>query len=101
MRLLIGLALGFGVGFAGAVLFAPDRSRRHRVNWPPGTAEARPAAFEEDHNIMSAARHALRALQEQVIEAMEEAKKAQAEAERELRSRYEKTVRRKEGDEGK
>ena len=101
MRFLIGLALGFGVGFAGAVLFAPDRSKRHRVNWPPGTVDAGPAAFEENHNIMATVRLALRSLQAQVSEAMEEAKKAQEEAERELRSRYEKTVGRKEGEEGK
>ena len=101
MRFLIGLALGFGAGFAGAVLFAPERPKRHRVNWPPGTVEAGPAAFEEDHNIMASVRHALRTLQEQVREAMEEAKRAQQEAERELRSRYEKTARRKAGDEGK
>jgi len=93
MRFLIGLALGFGVGFAGAVLFAPERTKRREVDWPAGTAEeVRPPAFEEDHNIMGSLKSALRSVREQVSEALEEAKKAQAEAERELRERYEKNV---------
>ena len=95
MRFLIGLALGFGIGFAGAVLFAPDRSKRREVDWPAGTTEeVRPPAFEEDHNLMDSVKRALRSVREQVSEAMEEAKKAQAEAEAQLRERYEKTVRR-------
>jgi len=102
MRFLIGLALGFGIGFAGAVLFAPDRSKNHQAQWPgAGTVESGPAALETDHNIMAAVRRALRSVQEQVNEAMEEAKKAQAEAEKELRARYEKTARRRVGEEGK
>src|SRR5688572_33367803 len=96
MRFLIGLALGFGVGFAGAVLFAPERSKRREVDWPAGTVEeTRPPAFEEDHNVMHSVKRALRSVQEQVSEALEEAKKAQAEAETELRERYEKAARRK------
>jgi len=95
MRFLIGLALGFGVGFAGAVLFAPERTKRREVDWPAATAEeVRPPAFEEDHNIMDSLKSALRSVREQVSEAMEEAKKAQAEAERELRERYAKKVQR-------
>ncbi len=102
MRFLIGFALGFGIGFAGAVLFAPDRSRRHEVGWRDvGTVESGPAALDTDHNVMAAVRRALRSVQEQVTEAVEEAKKAQAEAEKELRARYEKTVRGKAGEEGK
>ncbi len=100
MRFLIGLAIGFGIGFAGAVLFAPDRSRRRQPEWPAGTVESGPAALETDHNIMAAVRRALRTVQEQVNEAVEEAKKAQAEAEKELRARYEKTVRGKAGEKG-
>jgi gas vesicle protein len=99
MRFLIGLALGFGVGFAGAVLFAPDRSKRREVDWPVGTTEdVRPPAFAEDHNIMDSVKRALRSVRDQVSEAMEEAKKAQADAERELRERYESEVRRQVGE---
>jgi len=98
MRFLIGLALGFGVGFAGAVLFAPDRAKRAAVKWPAGTVEGGPAVFEENHNIMGALKRALRTVQEQVNEALDEAKKAQEEAEEELRARYEKTAGRKVGE---
>src|SRR2546425_8349529 len=88
MRLLIGLAIGFGIGFAGAVLFAPERSRRREVGWPAGSVDSGPTAIETDHNIMAAVRRALRSAQEQLNEALDEAKEAQAKAEEELRARY-------------
>jgi gas vesicle protein len=95
MRFVIGLALGFGVGFAGALLLAPDRSKRREVDWPAGTTEdLPPPAFEEDRSIIDSVKRALRSVREQLSEAMEEAKKAQAEAEAELRDRYEREVRR-------
>jgi hypothetical protein len=99
MRFVIGLALGFGVGFAGAVLFAPDRTRRREVDWPAGTTEeVRPAAFEEDHNVLDSVKRAFRSVREQINEAMEEAKKAQAETEKELRERYQMEVGREIGE---
>jgi gas vesicle protein len=102
MRFLIGLALGFGVGFAGAVLFAPDRSKGKAVKWPAGTLQGGPAVFEENHNnFMGAVKRALRTVQEQVNEALEEAKKAQEEAEEELRARYESTAGRRVGEKRK
>src|SRR5207249_11683522 len=88
MRLLIGLAIGFGIGFAGAVLFAPERSRRREVDWPAGSVDSGPTAIETDHNIMAAVRRALRSAQEQLNEALDEAKEAHAKAEMELRARY-------------
>ena len=94
MRFLIGIAIGFGVGFAGAVLFAPDRSKRERVEWPAATAGSGPPAFDTDHDLMATVRRALRSVQDQVNEALEEAKKAQSDTEREMRARYERTVRR-------
>jgi gas vesicle protein len=95
MRFLIGIAIGFGVGFAGAVLFAPDRSKRERVEWPAATAGSGPPAFDTDHDLMASVRRALRSVQDQVIEALEEAGKAQADTEREMRAKYERTVRHK------
>ena len=92
MRLLIGLAMGFGIGFAGAVLFAPDRSRRREVDWPAATVDSGPTAIETDHNILAAVKRALRSAQEQLNEALEEAKEAQAKAEKGLRVRYERKV---------
>ena len=93
MRFVIGIAIGFGVGFAGAVLFAPDRSKRERVEWPAARAGAGPPAFDTDHDLMATVRRALRSVQDQVNEALEEAKKAQADTEREMRAKYERTVR--------
>lgn len=98
MRLVLGLAIGFGVGFAGALLFAPDRSKGRQADWRVGTVEGATAAFEEDHNFMGVVKRALRAVEEQVSEAMQEAKRAQAEAERELRERYAREVRRDVGE---
>jgi gas vesicle protein len=95
MRFIIGIAIGFGVGFAGAVLFAPDRSKRERVEWPAAGAGAGPPAFDTDHDLMATVRRALRSVQDQVNEALEEAKKAQSDTEREMRARYERTVRHK------
>ena len=95
MRFLIGIAIGFGVGFAGAVLFAPDRKKGERVEWSAGSAESGPPAFDADHNIMASVKRTLRAVQGQVNEALEEAKKAQGDTEREMRARYERTVRHK------
>jgi len=92
LRLLIGLAIGFGIGFAGAVLFAPERSRRREVDWPTGSVDSGPTAIETDHNILAAVRRALRSAQEQLNEALEEAKEAQTKAEKELRTRYERKV---------
>jgi gas vesicle protein len=95
MRFIIGIAIGFGVGFAGAVLFAPDRSKRERVEWPAATAGAGPPAFDTDHDLMATVRRALRSVQDQVNEALDEAKKAQSDTEREMRAKYERTVRHK------
>jgi hypothetical protein len=94
MRFVLGLAIGFGVGFAGALLFAPERSKG-REGWPAGsTDEMRPPGFEEDDNFIGSVKRALRSVREQVDEAKEEAKKAQEKTERELRERYEMEVRR-------
>jgi len=101
MRLVLGLAIGFGVGFAGALLFAPDRSKGRPVDTPAGTAESVPTAFEEDADLRGAVKRVLRSLQEQVNKALTEAKKAQKETEREMLSRYETTARRKIEEEGK
>ena len=95
MRFLIGIAIGFGVGFAGAVLLAPDRKKGERVEWPAATAGSGPPAFDTDHDLMASVRRALRSVQDQVSEALEEASKAQSDTEREMRARYERTVRHK------
>ncbi len=96
MRFLMGLALGFAAGFAGVILFTPDRSKREASGWPPKAATDE-AGASENHDSMKAFRRAVRSLQEQVSEAMTEAKEASREAEEELRARYERMARRGNG----
>jgi gas vesicle protein len=94
MRFVLGLAIGFGVGFAGALLFAPDSSRWRALDTRAGTTDDEPHAFEDDHNPMDFVKRATRSMRDLLNEAMDEAKKAQEETEREMRERYEMEVRR-------
>lgn len=91
MRFLTGLLLGFGIGFALAVLFAPEGQRR-RGEAPLEGKAAGPGRDEQDP--LAALRRALRSLQEQAQEAWEEARQAAQEAEQEMRARYGRRVRR-------
>ena len=87
MRFIIGLLLGLGIGFAASLLLAPEKGRRQR--------EAEPLSdegFGEDHDTMAGLRRAMQGLQEQVQEAWKEARQAADEAEKEMRTRYERTV---------
>ncbi len=95
MRFAIGLLLGFGAGLAGAILFAPDSSKRSEAGWTAATASDNSA---ENGNSISGLRGALRSLQDQINTAMSEAKQASDEAEQEMRGRYEEAVGRKDGD---
>src|SRR5262245_35388561 len=94
MRFVLGLAIGFGVGFAGALLFAPDRSKWRAVGPRTGIRDDEQLAFEDDQHPMDFVRRATRSMRDLLNEAMDEAKKAQEETEREMRERYEIEVRR-------
>ncbi len=95
MRFLIGLLLGLGLGFAGALLFAPERHPRTRDTWDiPPQEEELPARASQNHDFTAALRRALRSLQDQVQEAWDEARQAAQDAEQEMRQRYERSVRR-------
>jgi gas vesicle protein len=88
MQFAIGLLLGFGVGFAGAILFAPEGKRRE-TRWPQGHPGS---ALSANGRRTGALRDMLRTLQEHVNEAWGEARKAQQEAEREMEQRYREQV---------
>ena len=95
MRFLIGLLLGLGLGFAGALLFAPERRPRTRDTWDiPPQEEELPARASENHDFSVGLRRALRSLQTQLQEAWDEARQAAQDAEQEMRQRYAQTARR-------
>ncbi|MFB3053513.1 MAG: hypothetical protein ACE1ZT_06565 [Dehalococcoidia bacterium] len=90
MRFIIGLLLGLGIGFAAAVLFAPERGRLREG--APSDEETTSEGFGENHDSIAGLRRAMKGLQEQVQEAWEEARQAAQEAEKELRASYDRTV---------
>ncbi|TMB96690.1 MAG: hypothetical protein E6J42_08895 [Chloroflexi bacterium] len=91
MRFVIGLLLGFGIGMAAAILFAPEK-KPESPRWPEG----HPARMSLDGNkgATGGLQETVRGLQERVNEAWEEARKASMEAEREIQARYEEMKRR-------
>ena len=91
MRFIIGLLLGFGIGFVGALLLAPEK-RERREGAPPGEEPLGEEGFGENHDSLAGLRRAMRGLQEQLQEAWAEAREAAQEAEEEMRARYERTV---------
>ncbi|MEE8346073.1 MAG: hypothetical protein V3S20_01875 [Dehalococcoidia bacterium] len=90
MRFIIGLLLGLGIGFSGALLLAPKRGRLREG--APSDEETPSEGLGENHDSMAGLRRAMKGLQEQVQEAWDEARQAAQEAEKELRQRYERTV---------
>ncbi len=92
MRFILGLLLGLGLGFAAALLLAPEKGAWRREEEPPGEEASGEESFGEDHDTMAGLRRAMRGLQEQVEEAWKEARQAADEAEKEMRARYERTV---------
>lgn len=99
MRFVIGLLLGFGIGFAGAILFAPEK-KKGAVHWPEG----HPAAGDISPNgrrVSGSLQQAIRSVQDRVNEAWEEARKASQEAEKEMQARYQQAAGRRAGAEAK
>ncbi|MEE8347739.1 MAG: hypothetical protein V3S20_10350, partial [Dehalococcoidia bacterium] len=76
MRFIIGLLLGLGVGFAGALLLAPDKGAGRREGEAHGEEEAGDRGFGENHDALIGLRRAMRGLQDQVQEAWVEARQA-------------------------
>lgn len=94
MRFIMGLLLGFGIGFAAAILFAPERRKEHEARWPGAEEEKEEGAAGGNHRGAGGLEQFMRSMRERIDEALAEAKEAAAEAEREMRSRYQKMVRR-------
>jgi hypothetical protein len=83
MKFVLGVTLGFAAGFAGAILFAPEK-RRGAPIWPDG----HPAASLNGNN-KGGLRGAVATLQDHVNQAWEEARVAAEKAERDMMARYE------------
>ena len=94
MRFLSGLLLGFALGFAAAILFAPERPKHEESVWEAPPEEEPEAVARENHDVMGALRRAMRSLQSQAEEAWEEAVQAADEAEKEMRARYQRIAHR-------
>jgi len=86
MRFVFGVVLGFGIGFAAAILLAPEKTKKEPQWTPRSQSEA------ESPN---GANRVVGTIKERVNEAMSEARQARKDAEREMRARYERTVGRK------
>ena len=88
MRFVLGLVIGFGVGFAGAILMAPEKQRGKGAWFPP--VERNGSAAAPANGAATGVQRAMQTLRQRVAAAREEAKAAAAEAEREMKARYEK-----------
>ena len=91
MPFLIGIAIGFGVGFAGAILLAPEKNKRD--NWPPHVPRA--SAADGNHQDSGPLAGLMETVKERVNEAAQEAREAKRQKEREMLERYEQKVGRK------
>ncbi len=91
MRFIIGLLVGLGIGLAAALLLVPNKEKRSEEDT---TGEDDPAeeGFGDNHDSLAGLRRAMGKLQDQMQEAWGEARQAAQEAEKEMRSRYERTV---------
>ncbi|MEX1194356.1 MAG: YtxH domain-containing protein [Dehalococcoidia bacterium] len=83
MRFVLGVLIGFGIGFAGAVLFAPEKAKPTVTGGSLGLQAT---------NGSGGVKSAFDAVRKQLDEARTEARKAQRDAEKELTERYERSV---------
>lgn len=87
MRFVLGLLIGFAIGFGGAILFAPEKRKPVESGWPPHR-EQTPASGGANHRDAGALRGALGSLRERLNEAFAEAKAASQQAEKDMMARY-------------
>jgi len=92
MRFLFGILIGFAVGLAGAILFAPQASP---IRDKPGGQDATRTATNEfagNHHDRAGVQGLLKLLQDHLGEAFKEAQKEADEAEKEVHTRFEEMV---------
>lgn len=87
MPFVIGALIGLGIGFAGAILLAPEKSPNRKPLW--GERPPKPGEGPASDNGQGTVRSTLDAIRQHVDEAMAEAKEASGEAEKEMRERFE------------
>jgi gas vesicle protein len=86
VKFVIGALLGFAIGFAGALLLAPDKSRSRAI-W--GERPPKPGEGPPSDNGRGSVKSTLETIREHVDAAMSEARQASADAEKEMKARYE------------
>lgn len=84
MRFVLGVVIGLGIGFAGAVLFAPEK-KKERPEFPSRVLDQATGTNGHKRGLMNTVR-------ERLDEAMAEANQARKQAEREMTERYERSV---------
>jgi gas vesicle protein len=92
MKFLIGLLAGLGIGFAVAILFAPEKRKESPLPWLRERAEGEGGASGNNHASDSGLRSLMDTVKQRVNEALDEAKEASREAEKEMQARYERMV---------
>jgi gas vesicle protein len=93
MRFLFGILLGFAIGFAGAILFAPQASPLRQEKGEPSGDMASEASRKFGRiDQRNGFEGTMKSLRRRVDEALEEAKKAADEAEQQVRKRFEEMV---------
>ncbi|MCH8814963.1 MAG: YtxH domain-containing protein [Chloroflexi bacterium] len=92
MRFLLGLVIGFAVGFAGAILLAPQASPIRGKSRAQDPTRAAINDFGGNSHDSNRVQELIKSLQEHIGEAFKEAKKASGEAEKEIHTRFEEIV---------
>lgn len=92
MRFLFGLLLGFAIGFAGAILFAPQASPLRQTEGQAEDATGEAIRKFGGADQASGFQGTFKSLRKRVDEALDEAKKAADEAEQQVRKRFDEMV---------
>jgi gas vesicle protein len=80
MRFILGILIGLGLGFAVALLFAPQK--KDRATWAPRSA----------HDPDASSRNWINDIRDRFDEALMEADETRKETEKEMQKRYKKAI---------